>query len=911
MPEEGEDMTATRSRKVRTHRRLGSRASWLALVGIAVALYVVAAAGAANPSANLDQCANDPLPSSHLDGCNSSATQWVNGNLGESKSVYFEGDSIPYRLTFGNLSTSGTHTVKIEWDTTKASKHAIDYIDTFNQSVADANPCLGVSGCNAATFTTFGIPADPQVTGGGVTPIAGNFRLYGGTITNVSSYTYSNGSGFTGDKSASIVISFNASVANPVLAWGGHIATRRDWGNANSAVAISGSPYHTRLLDLDGSGGNQDRSLSAAAVIFPGSLTVVKQVPGTSSTSFSYTGTPNPPITNFSLADDGTAGDNTKVFSNITTFQTYTVTEGTLPAGWGFDSAACVVDSTTANGGSTSTSGQQVSVNLTEGELWTCTYNNSLRTGTLTVIKHVINDNGGTKTAADFTLHVKSGTSDVSGSPAAGAESPGTSYTLSGGSYTVSENTPPSGYTQTGITGDCDSSGVVTVVAGQTKTCTITNDDQAANLTLTKHVSNTHGGTAVATDWTLTAGPNGVSGAGGASGAVSAGTYTLSESAGPSGYTAGSWSCTGGTFTAPDQIAVANGESASCDITNSDQAANLTLTKHVSNTHGGTAVATDWTLTAGPNGVSGAGGASGAVSAGTYTLSESAGPSGYTAGSWSCTGGTFTAPDQIAVANGESASCDITNSDVSPQLIVIKHVINDNGGTKVAADFTMNVTATNPSSSSFAGAESPGTTITLDAGSYSADETALSGYTKSLSADCSGTIAVGQTKTCTITNDDIPQVVAQITPTATTCQLFAAGTSATLDTLQYSLKGPGAGTINQVSPGVFFYWVKVTGGGSYTITQTVSQTGYVIPFASGSFVYDSSCTKLSSATVTQNTTSGTVTATFTGTGTFYIGIKYDPTALKGKAAPNPSTVTYTFATTGVAGSTQGLSLVKK
>jgi Prealbumin-like fold domain len=424
-------------------------------------------------------------------------------------------------------------------------------------------------------------------------------------------------------------------------------------------------------------------------------------------------------------------------------------------------------------------------------------------------------------------------------------------------------------------------------------------------------VSNTHGGTAVATDWTLTAGPNGVSGAGGASGAVSAGTYTLSESAGPSGYTAGSWSCTGGTFTAPDQIAVANGESASCDITNSDQAANLTLTKHVSNTHGGTAVATDWTLTAGPNGVSGAGGASGAVSAGTYTLSESAGPSGYTAGSWSCTGGTFTAPDQIAVANGESASCDITNSDVSPQLIVIKHVINDNGGTKVAADFTMNVTATNPSSSSFAGAESPGTTITLDAGSYSADETALSGYTKSLSADCSGTIAVGQTKTCTITNNDIPQVVAQITPTATTCQLFAAGTSATLDTLQYSLKGPGAGTINQVSPGVFFYWVKVTGGGSYTITQTVSQTGYVIPFASGSFVYDSSCTKLSSATVTQNTTSGTVTATFTGTGTFYIGIKYDPTALKGKAAPNPSTVTYTFATTGVAGSTQGLSLVKK
>jgi hypothetical protein len=51
---------------------------------------------AANPSANLDQCANDPAPSSHLDGCDTAASQWVNGNVGSSKSVYFEGDSIPY-----------------------------------------------------------------------------------------------------------------------------------------------------------------------------------------------------------------------------------------------------------------------------------------------------------------------------------------------------------------------------------------------------------------------------------------------------------------------------------------------------------------------------------------------------------------------------------------------------------------------------------------------------------------------------------------------------------------------------------------------------------------------------------------------------------------------------------------------
>src|SRR5439155_18743184 len=154
---------------------------------------------------------------------------------------------------------------------TKSDKHALDYITTVNQSVNQTvtplNPCLGVSGCSA--FTTFANPADPQVTGDGVTPIAGVFRLYGGTITSVSAYSYPNGTGFAGDKSARISITFTAGVANPVLAWGGHISTRVDWGTGGSAVAIPGSPYHTRLIGLDGSGGNQDRSLSADAVVFP------------------------------------------------------------------------------------------------------------------------------------------------------------------------------------------------------------------------------------------------------------------------------------------------------------------------------------------------------------------------------------------------------------------------------------------------------------------------------------------------------------------------------------------------------------------------------------------------------------------------------------------------------------------
>jgi hypothetical protein len=236
----------------------------------------------ANPSADLDQCANDPAPSPSTDGCSASASDWVNGNLGASKALYFEGDSIPYRMRFDNLA-AGSHTVTIEWDTTKGGKHALDYLTTFNRTVATANPLLGVG---ALTSTTFPIPNDPQVTGAGVTPASGNFTMYGATITAASAYSYLDGTGFSGDKSARITLTFTAAAANPVLAWGGHISSRADWGANNSAVAIPGSPYHTRLIALDGGGGNQDRSLSADAVIFPGSLTVVKQATPETSTSF-------------------------------------------------------------------------------------------------------------------------------------------------------------------------------------------------------------------------------------------------------------------------------------------------------------------------------------------------------------------------------------------------------------------------------------------------------------------------------------------------------------------------------------------------------------------------------------------------------------------------------------------------
>ncbi|OGM87387.1 hypothetical protein A2616_01265 [Candidatus Woesebacteria bacterium RIFOXYD1_FULL_33_11] len=110
--------------------------------------------------------------------------------------------------------------------------------------------------------------------------------------------------------------------------------------------------------------------------------------------------------------------------------------------------------------------------------------------------------------------------------------------------------------------------------------------------------------------------------------------------------------------------------------------------------------------------------------------------------------------DEFYLNAGDTIECTFTNSR-KPTINVIKHVINDNGGNSIASDFVINVTGVNPDNTSFAGSES-GTVVTLDPGEYGVDEDYFAGYTKSLSVDCSETVSFGDSKTCTITNDDEP-----------------------------------------------------------------------------------------------------------------------------------------------------------
>ena len=119
------------------------------------------AAGGSNPAANLDQCRNGAFGAEVA--CAGGA--WVNGNAGASNAHYVEGDSITYRMRLTGLSTSGSHTLVIEWDITKSSKHAIDYLTTWDRTAPTVSgvvpdPCSDIAGANCSSPSTFAIPVE-------------------------------------------------------------------------------------------------------------------------------------------------------------------------------------------------------------------------------------------------------------------------------------------------------------------------------------------------------------------------------------------------------------------------------------------------------------------------------------------------------------------------------------------------------------------------------------------------------------------------------------------------------------------------------------------------------------------------------------------------------------------------------
>ena len=321
------------------------------------------------PSANLDQVRNGgvgcdlTVPNS----CNDPA-DWVNGNAGASNAHYQEGQSIPYRLVIRDLPV-GNHAVVIEWDVKHSSANAIDFITHYQRISESVQPCGPsnhpediVPGCNPASFTTFDIPAPTGVN----SPVAGQpensfnalpvaqrrMTMYNGTINSMV-YTNPQGDLSLAQSSTQITVNFTNTNSTIVMAWGGHIARAVDWGAGNSASGISGSPYHTRLISLDGAGGNQDRSLSAAAVQPPAGCSLtndnidVCDLPTT--TTHALSGTADASQTySFSIVNSG--GSNAVISSSDTDPSDGTISANVTTSGAG----SYTITLTVSNAGGTS-----------------------------------------------------------------------------------------------------------------------------------------------------------------------------------------------------------------------------------------------------------------------------------------------------------------------------------------------------------------------------------------------------------------------------------------------------------------------------------------------------------------------------------------------------------------------------
>ncbi len=156
------------------------------------------------------------------------------------------------------------------------------------------------------------------------------------------------------------------------------------------------------------------------------------------------------------------------------------------------------------------------------------------------------------------------------------------------------------------------------------------------------------------------------------------------------------------------------------------------------------------------------------ITTGIYEITEGTGPDEYSFAYGNGTNCVFegaTAVVDLKPAKPQiQAICTFTNSmePIAPPattgtLIIVKDVINDDGGTGVAEDFELNLDYFNvqaTTTETFAGNAS-GTEFVFEAGPYSVYETESDGYTASYSEGCSGDLKAGTTATCIVTNNDI------------------------------------------------------------------------------------------------------------------------------------------------------------
>ncbi|MDQ3777862.1 MAG: hypothetical protein M3310_03200, partial [Actinomycetota bacterium] len=539
----------------------------------------------------------------------------------------------------------------------------------------------------------------------------------------------------------------------------------------------------------------------------------------------------------FQLADADVPHDSGQIKSG-----TYSVTETAGdPAVWNAPSVECK-----NQGGNAVTYGPNGAVSIEPGATVTCTFTNRKR-GQLAVVKKIVGGNG-TTDAFDVKVDGITKIDDAASTAPAGTSSG--AFAVSAGAHVVSEtnddgSTPVSASQWVvDFSGDCDSSGNVSVQDDESKTCTITNSKRPT-LEVVKRIEGGDGstfdisvgatkvlddagdgasdrraydpgayavgetfadGAAVGSDWTVVfsgdCGPSGnvtlaygddktctitnkrkpkltvvkvIEGGNGASFDLKVNGATVLDDVGGSGGqttntypvdTAYSVTETLGNGDAVDPAVwetsssgacsgtLAAGDDKTCTITNKRKP-KLTVVKHVVGGDSSTFDISVGQTKVLDDAVDGATDTR-TYAPGTYEITETLGNGQPVPAGWSTSYSSSCAGGSVAVAYGDDKTCTITNSKL-PILTVIKRVV---GGAKSPSDFRITVSGNGPSPSSFDGS-ADGTVVTLQPGGYDVNEIEDFRYAASYSADCKdGTLAYGDSKTCTITNTRKPSGIA-------------------------------------------------------------------------------------------------------------------------------------------------------
>jgi hypothetical protein len=741
----------------------------------------------------IEQCANG---TSGVGDCAGNA--WVTGNLNGNNSLYREGDFVPFRAQITGLTTGTDYTLGIGYDAVQSGLHAYDYLGSVDGSEnapgQDVVPCDGVAGTAGAhacgtgstpgTPSTLAVPIDTDTHfPPGRSQVPGVFSAWGGQLKHAVYVSPTPiGVNTPGAVAREIDVTFTADGDTVVLAWGGHLAASVDWGAGNTFLGSqTGSPFHMRLLTINGASvGNRELSMQANALapaptpfttqVQPSSVAIGEPVTDTATLGGTSGQPPSGSVAFFVCFDTasppdcstgGTAAGQSPVIVSRA--------RATRQARAGSNGVASVLFVPNTPGFYCFRAEYTPSVGTpysptSHTNMTTECFQATLPPPLLTVTKicDPTTDPGLFNLLIDATVVFANAACGASTGP----------LVQSVGSHTVSETagtgTSLTNYVST-IGGNCATDGTITLAAGDSATCTITNvrkpPPPTATLTVNKvcQPADDPGRFDLYIDSTRF--PDVACGAGTGPVTVPIGAHTVSEQNGTDTSLGDYTSVIGGDCAADGTITLAANQSATCTITNTRNPippATITVTKAClpADDPGRFNLTIDG-HTAGTGANVACGGSTGAVTVQPriHTVGETAGSSTDLANYTTIIGGDCAADGSVLVAAGDQATCTITNVRHKPPepfaiLTVNKICVPASDG----GLFNLSINASVETDEPCGGSIGP---LAVPVGAQQVGETAgtgtsLANYTTTIGGACAadGTITLsnGESAICTITN---------------------------------------------------------------------------------------------------------------------------------------------------------------